>query len=169
MAIPHHLTQGEALKRVKTLLGEVKSQFADKISDLREEWNGNTGKFSFSAMGLSVSGTLTVNHREMELSGDLPFAASFFGEKIESMIRERAETLLAAGGTHMQRTQVKYGVGAKVIFRPKHGTSARTGQKARVFVHGNGTDESGVAHGIKFADGHILWAYPQELTPDTEK
>ncbi|MCX6813160.1 MAG: polyhydroxyalkanoic acid system family protein [Candidatus Azambacteria bacterium] len=95
MAVSHRLTQDEAVTRVKTLLGEVKNQFADKISDLREEWNGNTGKFSFSAMGFSVSGTLTVKSSEVELSGTLPFAASFFKGKIESTIRERAQALLA--------------------------------------------------------------------------
>lgn len=95
MAVSHRLSQDEALKRIKTLLGEVKTQFADKISDLREEWNGNTGKFSFSAMGFSVSGILTVNLSKVELSGNLPFAASFFKGKIESTLRERAETLLA--------------------------------------------------------------------------
>ncbi len=95
MTIPHHLSQDEALKRIKGLLGEVKTGFAAKISDLREEWNGNSGKFSFSAMGFSVSGTLIVKSSEMELSGNLPFAATFFKGKIESTIRERAEELFA--------------------------------------------------------------------------
>ena len=95
MAVSHHLTQDEATRRIKSLLGEVKSQFADKISDLREEWNGNAGKFSFSAMGFAVSGTLIVKPAEVELSGNLPFAASFFKGKIESTIRERAQALLS--------------------------------------------------------------------------
>jgi hypothetical protein len=95
MAVPHKLSQDEALRRIKALLGEVKMQFSDKISDLREEWDGNTGKFSFSAMGFSVSGTLTVNPSGVELSGNLPFAAALFKRKIQSTIRERAETLLA--------------------------------------------------------------------------
>ena len=95
MVVSHHLTQDEALGRIKTLLGQVKNQFADTISNLREDWNGNTGKFSFSAMGFSVSGTLTVKPSRVELSADLPLAAMFFKEKIESTIRERAEILLA--------------------------------------------------------------------------
>ena len=96
VVVPHRLTQDEAVGRIKKLLGEVKSQFADKISELHEEWNGSVGKFSFSAMKkFSVSGTLTVKPSSVELAGDLPFAASFFKGKIESIIRERAETLLA--------------------------------------------------------------------------
>ncbi len=68
----------------------------------------------------------------------------------------------------MQTAQTKYDVGTKVIFHSKHGESVRTGQPAEVVIHGNGTDESGIAHSIKFADGHQMWAYPQELTPDTK-
>lgn len=95
MVVPHRLSQDEALKRIKTLLEGVKTQFADKISDLHEQWNGNIGTFSFSAVGFSVSGTLIVKASEIELSGNLPFAATFFRGKIEATIRGRAETLLA--------------------------------------------------------------------------
>jgi hypothetical protein len=94
MAIGHKLPQGEALKRIKGLLGKVKTQFAAKISDLRENWNGNTGTFSFSAMGFSVSGTLTVKSSEVALESRLPFAALPFKGKIESILRERATALL---------------------------------------------------------------------------
>ncbi len=95
MVVPHKLSQDEALRRIKTLLGEVKTQFVDKIKDLNEQWNGNIGTFSFSAMGFSVSGKLLVNSNEVELFGNLPFAAIFFKGKIESTIWERAESLLA--------------------------------------------------------------------------
>ena len=95
MSVPHRLGQEEALKRVKTLLGDVKTQFGDKISDLREDWQDNIGSFSFTAMGFSVSGTLTVETSEVRLSANLPFAAMLFKGRMESTIRERAGTLLA--------------------------------------------------------------------------
>lgn len=95
MAVPHRLTQDEALTRVKTLLGEVKAQFADKVTNLREDWSGNVGTFSFKASGFAVSGTLTVNASEVKLDGSLPFAAAMFKGKIVNTLRERAETLLA--------------------------------------------------------------------------
>ena len=95
MTVPHHLPQDEALKRIQGLLNNVRMQFADKISDLHEEWNDNVGRFSFSAMGMPVSGTIKVTPSEVELSGDLPFLAALYKSKIESTIREQAETLLA--------------------------------------------------------------------------
>ena len=95
MSILHKLSQDEALRRIKNLLTEVKTQFADKISDLHEQWDGNGGTFSFSAMGFSISGVLAVKSDKVELLGKLPFAASFFIGKIEAIIRDRAEKLLA--------------------------------------------------------------------------
>jgi hypothetical protein len=95
MAISHRLTQEEATKRIKTLLGEVKVQFADKISNLQEKWNGSTGEFSFSAMGFSVSGVLTVRPSGVELEGKIPLMALPFKGTIESILLERAEKLLA--------------------------------------------------------------------------
>jgi len=59
----------------------------------------------------------------------------------------------------------KYAVGTKVIFNSKHGKNPNSGKTAEVTTHGNGTDESGVAHGITFEGGHQMWAYPQELKP----
>ena len=94
LVIPHRLSQEEALKRIKGLLSDVKIEYADKISDLEEKWNDNVGKFSFSAMGFAVSGTLTVGQGEVELDGNLPFAASFFKGRITSIITEKAEELL---------------------------------------------------------------------------
>ena len=95
MTVPHHLSQDEALKRIQGLLNNVRTQFADKISDLHEEWNDNVGRFSFSAMGMPVSGTLTVKPSEVEFSGDLPALATLYKSKIESTIRQQAETLLS--------------------------------------------------------------------------
>jgi hypothetical protein len=94
MKVSHRLSQDEALERIKGLLGQVKQQFADKVSDLRESWNGSNGEFSFKAMGLAVSGTLVVRGAEVELNGNLPLAAYPFKGKIESTIRERATALL---------------------------------------------------------------------------
>ena len=95
MSIPHKLTKEEAQRRIQELLPKMKSDFAGQVKDLREEWNGNKGKFSFTAMGFSVSGTLTVNDSTVDLDGDLPFAALLFKGKIKSVIEEKAQQILA--------------------------------------------------------------------------
>ncbi|MFY9457339.1 MAG: polyhydroxyalkanoic acid system family protein [Candidatus Spechtbacterales bacterium] len=95
MTVTHKLSQDEALARIKSLLGEVKTEFGDKVSNLKEDWSGNRGTFSFSAMGFRVSGTLTVHESKVDLAGNLPFAAIPIKGKVEATIRERAEKLLA--------------------------------------------------------------------------
>lgn len=95
MVIEHNLSRGEALNRIKSLLQDLKREHSDKISNLKEEWNGFSGKFSFKAKGFSVSGTITVKISQVELVANLPFAAMFFKGKIEEIIRERATELLA--------------------------------------------------------------------------
>ena len=69
--------------------------FSDKISDLCEKWDGNTGIFSFEVMGSSISGTLTVKGDKVEVSGSIPFAMTFFRRKIETTIQEKAKSILA--------------------------------------------------------------------------
>ncbi len=81
--------------RVKNLLGDVKTQYADQIVGLNEAWDGYEGKFSFQVMLMPVTGTLAVKPALVEISGQIPFAAMFFKDKIESLIRQRAEALLA--------------------------------------------------------------------------
>jgi len=94
MTKKHKLSQKEALSRIQSLLGDMKKKHGDKINDLQESWSGSVGRFSFKAMGFSVSGTLEVTASEVKLNGQLPFAASFFKGQIESAISEHADKLL---------------------------------------------------------------------------
>lgn len=59
--INHILSQDEALSRIKNLLCKTKKEHVNDISELRETWKDNVGKFSFKAKGFVISGTLTVN------------------------------------------------------------------------------------------------------------
>lgn len=92
--VPHDLSREEAQSRVQGMLDDLKQQYGDKISDVREEWNGDTGTFAFTAMGMSVDGTLQVTDRDVQMKGDLPWAAKPFQGTIEATIRERTERLL---------------------------------------------------------------------------
>lgn len=94
MTIPHDLEKDEALMRIKRMLVQLKQEKGDMIEDLREDWDENSCKFSFVVMGSSISGTFENGDNEVRISADLPFAASLFKGKIESVIREKAEELL---------------------------------------------------------------------------
>jgi len=93
--VQHQLPAEEAAGRIKNLLTELKTQFGDKISDLRESWNGNSCQFSLSVQGLAGSGTINVKAKEVEISLNLPFMAMMFKGKIEATIKERLKELLS--------------------------------------------------------------------------
>lgn len=94
ISVQHSLTQEEALRRIKTLMANVKAQHAGEISDLKESWTGNGGSFSLKAKGFSVKGTLGVTSSNAQVSLDLPFAALPRKGKIENSIRQEAEKAL---------------------------------------------------------------------------
>jgi hypothetical protein len=94
MSVPHELGRDDALQRLKGLLGDMKQQYGDKVTDLQENWTDAGGTFSFKAMGFKLSGTLNVTDTEMQFDGELPWAAKPFQGTVEATIRERAERLL---------------------------------------------------------------------------
>ena len=98
ISIPHELPKQEALARIKKLLVNLKQEQAQFISNVKEDWEGETGKFQFSAKGFDLSGLIQVNDNSVDIDAELPFALSFFKGMIKNVIQERAETLLAKEG-----------------------------------------------------------------------
>jgi hypothetical protein len=95
VSIPHNLSQEEAQRRIQDAIAQAKVQYSGQINDLQENWSGNVGTFGGSAMGQTVSGTVTVNASDVVLDLTLPFAASFFKGKIEAGMREFTTKLLS--------------------------------------------------------------------------
>lgn len=96
VAVPHSLSQEEALRRIKKILESLKRDHSDMINDLSETWDGFIGTFSFSVKGRRLSGTLTVTPYQIRLmSKKLPFGSGLFIGRAEQMIRQKAEEILA--------------------------------------------------------------------------
>lgn len=95
MSIAHELSEAEALKRIKKLLGETKKQYGDLVTDLTEKWVGNKGTFSFTTKGYTLAGTIVVKPGVVLLEGELPWMLRFMQGKIEKIIRDRAKELLS--------------------------------------------------------------------------
>jgi len=93
--IHHRLTIEEASRRIRELLGQMKREFGDHITDLNENWNADSCQFSFTVMGSAINGTLDILSDEVQIKSDLPFAASLFKGRIEESIREKAAELLS--------------------------------------------------------------------------
>jgi len=95
IAIPHNLSQEEALTRVKNMFTQIKKEHGDKISNVKEEWQGNSGNFSFTAQGFTIAGNIAVTPSHVELIGKIPFALSLFKGAISKTIQEQATKMLS--------------------------------------------------------------------------
>lgn len=96
LSIPHVLTQDEATQRLKDKFASARSEYESQVSDLREQWQGNTYSFGFKALGMAISGTIAVEHKCVKLAANLPLAASFFKSAIEERIRQEVNGLLGS-------------------------------------------------------------------------
>jgi putative polyhydroxyalkanoate system protein len=94
--VPHNLTQEEARSRVERFAEMLRQKMQDKVSDLEQTWDGDTLNFSVKTYGIQLKGGIVVKDNELDLNGDLPFAAMMFKGKIESEIREQLERIVAA-------------------------------------------------------------------------
>lgn len=65
--IPHHLPQQEAVSRIKILIKSLRHEQKDKISNVHEDWNKETGTIQFSARGFDPSVIVTVHPSSVEI------------------------------------------------------------------------------------------------------
>ncbi|RZL98450.1 MAG: hypothetical protein EOO88_60615 [Pedobacter sp.] len=96
--VPHQLSQPEALDRIKSLLTNLKKEQGDRVSNMKEEWTDNSGRFSFTMQGFDLSGSFEVTEGNLSINADLPFALSFFKGQIQSVIENKARELLKREG-----------------------------------------------------------------------
>lgn len=96
VTVPHQLTKEEARHRLERFVEILNTKFEGKVSDLNQSWEGDTLKFSFKTFGIQLKGGITVNQDNLNLDGELPFAAMMFRGKIESDIKEQLERIVAA-------------------------------------------------------------------------
>ena len=94
METAHELGQEEATKRLKAKFHVVRQQHGHKAADLVEQWEGNVLSFAFKAMGMAVSGTVTVEDALVKLDAKLPLTAMMFKGMIEKGIRKELGDVL---------------------------------------------------------------------------
>ena len=95
ISVPHNLGQAEAQARLERFLDQVRQQYAGELNDVTGGWTGNVLEIGLNIRGIQVSGRMTVEEKQVHVSGPLPLAAMFFRGRIEQTIR--AELLKALG------------------------------------------------------------------------
>ena len=96
VSIVHEVTREQAVDRLRGFSDRIRVQFQEQVTNVVEEWDdqGNVN-FSFTAMGLSISGDVLTDETSVNVSGKLPFAALPFKGMIEQTISEKISEALA--------------------------------------------------------------------------
>jgi hypothetical protein len=92
--IPHRLGQAEALRRLKSGLGEVRPNLSRLLTIEEEGWNDNQLRFRVSALGQVAAGTIEVQDDHVRLEMVLPWLLALMAEKIQAGIRAQGTLLL---------------------------------------------------------------------------
>ncbi|HVX11659.1 MAG TPA: polyhydroxyalkanoic acid system family protein [Pirellulales bacterium] len=92
--VPHELGQQVAAERLQSFVTRLKEKHQDQVSNLEEEWSGNSLKFRFKTFGFQFQGTGNVSDTDATLDVDIPFAAMMFKGKIESEMRDTLTRVL---------------------------------------------------------------------------
>lgn len=95
MVIPHELSQDEARARMEHLLADVRAKYGHQVSDIREDWNGNSCDLGWKSMGMGMSTNIQVNPSDVTIDGTMPMAFMAFKGKIEQLVRDRVIQALA--------------------------------------------------------------------------
>lgn len=89
VAVAHGVPRQTAATKLRSFADQIRDSAAIEVTDVQEAWDvdGNL-EFAFKAMGLSISGTMTVCDDNVTVAGTIPFAALPFRGAIESQIAE---------------------------------------------------------------------------------
>jgi predicted NBD/HSP70 family sugar kinase len=94
VSVPHNTTKDVATEKVKKMLDHVAEKYADQVKNLEQHFEGDKLVFSFKTLGITVSGEGTVDAENVNIKGNIPFAAMMFKGKIESSLRDSLVRLM---------------------------------------------------------------------------
>ncbi len=94
VSIPHRLGWEEAVRRLKSGLGSVRTDFGHLFNVQEETWTGDRLQFRASAIGQAVSGIVDVADDHVNLEIVLPWLLAKLAEKIQPLIRREGTLLL---------------------------------------------------------------------------
>jgi hypothetical protein len=94
VSIPHRLGKDEAVRRLKSGLGNAQSNFGHLFTVQEETWTGDHLQFRISALGQVASGTIDVAEDHVNLEVFLPWLLAKVAEAIQPLIRREGTLML---------------------------------------------------------------------------
>ena len=94
VSIPHRLGKEEAIRRLKSGLGKMRTDFGHLLAVQEEIWTGDHLQFQVRALGQAASGIIDVAEDHVRLEVTLPWLLAKLAEKIQPMIRKEGTLML---------------------------------------------------------------------------
>jgi hypothetical protein len=94
VSIPHRLGKAEAVRRLKSGLGTVRSNFSHILSVEAETWTEEHLQFQVSSLGQRAHGTIDVAEDHVRLEVHLPWALGLLASAIQPAIRKEGTLML---------------------------------------------------------------------------
>lgn len=76
ISVGHSLEPNEVILRLKQQLEQTLTKaFPVEINNFSQSWSGNSGTFSCTVKGFSITGTMSVANRKLDITVSIPRAA----------------------------------------------------------------------------------------------
>jgi hypothetical protein len=94
VSIPHRLGKDEAVRRLKSGLGSVRTNYSHLLAIQEETWTGDHLQFRVSALGQVASGNVDVAEDHVKLEVMLPWLLATVAEAVQPLIRKEGTLML---------------------------------------------------------------------------
>jgi Putative polyhydroxyalkanoic acid system protein (PHA_gran_rgn) len=94
VTIPHRLGKEEAVRRLKSGLGTVRSNWSHVFAIQEETWTGDHLQFQVSALGQAASGSIDVLDDHVNLVVFLPWLLAKLAAAIQPLVRKEGTLML---------------------------------------------------------------------------
>lgn len=96
VSVPHNHPPEELVKAAQPYIEKMVQDFEG--DDLKMEWHGTSGEFSFRSLMFQITGDVKVDDQAITVQVDLPFAAMLFKDKVEKAIAKNLTRAIESGG-----------------------------------------------------------------------
>jgi hypothetical protein len=94
VSIPHRLGKDEAVRRLKSGLGNASANYGHVFAVEEEIWTGDRLQFRIRALGQVASGTIDVAEQYVTLQVFLPWLLAKIAAAIQPLVRKEGTLLL---------------------------------------------------------------------------
>jgi hypothetical protein len=94
VTIPHSLGKREAINRLQSGLGQVRSLLASSVASIEDRWSGDRIDFRVVALGQSITGRIDVMDDVVRVEVMLPWVLATIAERLRSRIEHQGTKML---------------------------------------------------------------------------